>query len=65
MTTQVQEPATVSLYNVRFVSSTALQSHLVNEQFRRYKKTGKKEKLMDIACEWLEEKAKEEDMKAA
>lgn len=52
------KPQTVdTTYHVRCLGSAKLRQALQNEQARRLLQTGHKVNVMDIAAEWLEEKA--------
>ncbi|TGE22794.1 hypothetical protein [Hymenobacter metallicola] len=52
-----QTKATDTTYHVRCLGSAKLRQALQNEQARRFLQTGQKVNVMDIASEWLEEKA--------
>jgi hypothetical protein len=45
-------------YNVRTKTDTLVRKALKIAQSNRQDEEGNEEKLMDIACEWLEEKAR-------
>ena len=51
---KVQKPGS---YHVRCLGSATVRQALQSEQARRMLQTGQKVNVMDIASEWLEEKA--------
>jgi hypothetical protein len=56
---QIIEPPDQGTYNVRTVTSDNVQQALYQEQGRRQSTKAGKVPLMEIAAEWLEEKAQE------